>query len=379
MSDREGAPALISSVQTESVTAFRAWLDSEQGCGYLFRTAGAIFREAQRHGSLATVLPYNLQTSASPAEKKEIQEEIAHDFLVFILSDIVPSLDQKADLVMALVSGRVQQVIHSGWLSFLNKWRDKARDKEANPRGYLYRRVRDIVSHDARFAMQKMNERFPAFRPAPPPPGPTSFWQGHDVDFVSWPAPVMTGTRTPEKEIYSGKFLGAAALFFFRQAASDNPGAVYVTIRDFVNYLVAHFPWLNLPLRQDPLPEFDDPELGTGNVAAKQDMEERIDRMNALSSISVLAEQLVSNMPVEECVVMAMKLEQPRITFREIAERLHYPDHNRAYRLYHRAMASCRRFCENWPGPPLSELHEEVREAFMNEFLDRCKKRGISP
>ena len=102
--------------------------------------------------------------------------------------------------------------------------------------------------------------------------------------------------------------------------------------------------------------------------------EEHLQRINSLESIAPLAAQLAATWSDEQRQVFTLHFADPPLKLREIAERLGFADHNRAYSLLQKAETSLRLFVTNWPGLPLSELPLEVAESFIEEMKRICKK-----
>ncbi|HHO47949.1 MAG TPA: hypothetical protein ENN06_05800 [Desulfobacteraceae bacterium] len=366
-------------INAEAIRLFRSWLRSDRGYRHLVRTAGSIFREASRHGGLKTVLPYDLRTGLSDEARKDIEEEIAHDFLVFLLDEFIPAIGFDSSLMQDLVNGRPHIVLQYGWHRFIGRWKDRSRSRELNPRGYLYRRVRELVAGSDQFITTGQQSGCVAYAPAMRPHPPSGkVWAGGDESSGGWPAPGMSGKKAGENEIYTSRFLLPAALFFHKEVAKAAGENIYVPVREFVRYLSFHFPWLNRSWASE-LPEDDSFRNDADSGGRGMGMEEAMDRRSAFSSIAALSDQLMSSLTVEECRVLVLKVENPSMPFREIAGQLGHPDHNHVYRLYHRGLATIKRFCDNWPGPPPDELPEEVKKHFMEEVLKRCKKRLSCP
>jgi hypothetical protein len=370
---------LSADVNAEAIRLFRSWLGSDQGYSHLVRTASSIFREASRHAGLKTILPYDLQTSFTDKAWEDIRKDVAHDFLVFLLDEFLPAVETDSTLMQDLVTGRPHLVLQHAWLLFLGRWKDRARSKDLNPRGYLYRRVRELVGRGDQFITAGQGAEGIAYAPSVHPPPLTGIvWTGEDESYSGWPVPPMAERKAGGNELYTARFLLPAALFFHGEVVRAVGENLYVPVREFVRYLAFHFPWLNRPLASE-LPDDDSFRGGSDSDGQGMDVEEVMDRRSSLASIAALADQLMCDLADEECRVLALKLANPAMTYSEIAGQLGHPDHNRSYRVHQRALATIKRFCDNWPGPPVDELPEEVKTRFLEEVLKRCKKRLSCP
>ncbi|MDW7774392.1 MAG: hypothetical protein SCH71_16015 [Desulfobulbaceae bacterium] len=365
-------------IRDTALKYFREWLASQNGYICLIRTAGLVFKESSRHAGLEFVFPYDLHSNLSRSVRQEITEELAHDFLVFLLDEFALEIARKPSLLQDLVTGRPHLVLQQGWHLFLGRWKEKSRSKEHNPRGYLYRRVREMVSGSDHFVTSGPGAGWIAYAPSSPCPPSKKVWEGRDVSFSGWPAPENNWRKSGEKEIFTIGFLLPAALFFHGEVTSFMKENVYVPVREFVRYLSSHFPWINKSIESEL---FEDAHLRNElNGSNRQtEMEKHLYNRSYLSSVSALVDLLMVDLTIEQCSVLALKLENPSITFKSIARQLDYPDHNSVYRLYNRATATIRRYQENLPGSPPEELPENVKMYFLEELISRCKKRLACP
>jgi len=140
-----------------------------------------------------------------------------------------------------------------------------------------------------------------------------------------------------------------------------------VPVRELVRYLSVHFAWLGMPQRE-PLPDED-----TLPAPAEQ-AEERFSRLAALKSITALAAQFTLTMDDQARKILFWTLEDPPLSFKEIARFLGFADHNRPYRIHRKTIVAMQQFCSSWPGPPLGELPDEVGIAFIEAVRKECKK-----
>ncbi|MBV5329970.1 MAG: hypothetical protein JZU65_20485, partial [Chlorobium sp.] len=263
------------------------------------------------------------------------------------------------------------------WGRFLWLCRDQARNKETNPRGYLYRRLREILHQDDRYKVVTDQRSMLYYYPisAVGAVGDVPFFrQTEPFNYSSWPAPPPEAHRTPEQYLFSAQWLASTALFFWQEAAHQFRASFSLPIRELCRYLAEHFPWINRPMQQVGTDASDNTHDWMDFLADERDTpEEHLQRINSLQSIAPLAAQLAATWSSEQRQVFALHLADSPLNFREIGENLGFTDHNRAYALFQKAKTSLQIFATNWPGLPLSELPLEVAESFIEEMKRICK------
>jgi hypothetical protein len=356
---------------------FREWLGSEEAYSYCRNIARSVFRESFRRSPVATVFPYPVSSNLSGEMSQELLDDITHDFLAFLLDTCAGLLETQPGMAQDVLTGRLHHVVRDGWHRFSGQWREKARSKEDNPRGYLYRRAREVLGQHADFRTRKHKAGWIAYAPAAAIPETNEYWAGDGCAYSDWPPADMEKGAVPEKEIFTAEFLAPAAMNFHTRACETLGRKCWVPVRELVAFLAVHSPWLNVPV-ETPLTSDDGPDAIIMN-SDREDMESRLDRISRLSSVATLAGQLVTAFSPEECRVFVLKFDQPSLTYREMGEQLGYLDHNRAYRIYGRTKTRIKRFCAEWPGPPPEELADDVQQFFLQAVRDACKKRTACP
>ena len=358
--------------------AIRDWLGTVDGYDYLQRFVGKVmqFDRAVRAGEGAG--PDGL-AGLSHEERTIAVQDLTHDFLLYLLDTFLPGAGKNPDLLNLLVIGQYRRLLELAWGRFTWHHKEQARKKALNPRGYLYRRLRQLLAADSRFTIIEDRRGLRCYLPARKTSGRSDDIQEYPDSletggYTSWPAPPAPRGQKPEAYLFSSVWLLATAQLFYREAVSRVDGPLAVPIRELSRYLADHHPWLNTPRQES---KDQDDWLDT-LVDPRENTEERVHHITAMRSMGGLAVQLAATWTEEQCRVFVLHLDEPQPTFREIADRLGYVDHNRPYALLQQTKKSLQRFIGTWPGPPLSELSREVAETFVEELKQCCQKTGWS-
>jgi len=343
-----------------ATAALQEWLRTAHGYQYILHLADRLKKESQWRAGLS--ICFRQRFSCDP---DDLRNEIAQEFITFLLQKFLPRLNDMPDQVNAVLTGQVRKVLSFALQQFSWRLQDNARRKDISPRTYLYRRLREKLQQDNRFVVQQYGQNgmccLPASRDMEASMNPADFSQ---VEYGRWPIPPEPVSR---KALFTAKYLTEAACFFLEESTRQNTPTGPVPVREIVRYLAAHFSWLNAP-RQEKLP-------GDDNLAAPaQSSEEQFIRIAALGSVGALADQFVLLLDNEACKILYWTLEDPPLSYKEIGRKLNFPDHNRPYRIHRKTIAAMRQFCANWPGPSLSELPDEVGIAFIEAVRKKCKK-----
>lgn len=343
---------------------FRQWLESSETYPFLVRFVESKNRYENIAGAIRTSEP----------------EDLCQEFVLFILDRFLVPTRLSSEMILLIHSAQFRRILELAWGRFTWQRRELARNKELNPRGYLYRRLREILQHDKhRFVVLRhqnsslsyapagmVTEQAPSFLPPE---------ESGSAGYVHWPPPPPPSTigQPPEKYLFSREWLVRAANFFWQQAMQGVTKPVAMPIRALCRYLADHHPWLNNPLRQESL----DSDCTEQLADDRESPEEHLQRINGLQSVAPLAAQLAATWPVEQRQVFVLRLTDPPLKYEAIAARLGLADHNKAYAFYQKAVRSLQQFTGNWPGLPLSELPEEVAQAFIEEMKRLCKKELV--
>ena len=348
----------MTSSSDQFLLMFRQWLETPETYAYLVRFVEKKSRQDDNTASLRANEP----------------EDLCQEYLVYVLDRFLVGTRLSADLLLLIRTAQYRRVLELAWRRFTWHYLEIARNKQHNPRGYLYRRLREILQHNKqRFKVIQNRQKYFCYSPAslsaellcpfPPPAGENPRGYAH------WPTPPPVAGQTPEQYLFSSTWLLDVADFFWQQAQQQHRETVEVPIRELCRYLADHYPWLNNPLRE----EGKDRDLIEQLADGRETPEEQLCRTNALQSVGPLAAQLVATWPLEQHRVFALRLSDPPTNLEEIAAHLGLADHNRVYAQYQKAVQSLKRFTGNWPGLPLSELPEEVAETFIEEIKRLCK------
>ncbi|WP_457573895.1 hypothetical protein [Desulfolithobacter sp.] len=345
----------------------KQWLASKEGYTYLHH----FVRKNADALSFSSILSSVYHQQSRPKDQSGYQREISHDFLIFTLETMLPELHRHPTLVHGVLTGQIRFVLEFIWTRFCWRLKDRARSKSADLRAHLYRRARETMTKSPQIATFRPTKQKFLYCPAEYTTEAAQLPVSTPADSYSdWPAPPGPATdERPEKYLFSTDFLTQAGLFFWQEAAQRLQTRPLVPVRELVRYLATHHPWVNLPRQIDTPPQED------RTPANLEQPEDHVDRLNTLQSITVMAARFIETLNREQCVVLAGTMEDPPRTYREIADQLGLPDHNRPYRIQQKNIRLLKKFCSCWPGPPLAELPEEIGLAFLEEVKIHAKKR----
>ncbi|MBM9536292.1 hypothetical protein [Desulfobulbus alkaliphilus] len=360
---------------TNQTNAFRAWLKTAAGYGYLTQFVSIMARRGRLVASGAGA-GQSAWAERVVDQRQDMLQDLSHDFLLFLLDIWLTSATRNPEISRLFLTGAYRRVLELAWNRYLWRQQDQARSKQANPRGYLYRRLRELLNSAPHYTMTTNAQGLLCYHPvADPGAGDIEAATNHHeiLHYSDWPPPPPLAGQSPEKYLFSGQWLAATAEFFWIEAGQRIGTPIAMPIRELCRYLAAHHPWLNNPQPQSS----DEADLTDRLADPHGTPEQQIQRHDDLRTITALAAQLVATWPAEQQQVFALRLaDLPAMTFREISEHLGFADHNRSYSLYQQATRSLQRFTATWPGPPLTELPREVAEVFIDEMKRLCKNSG---
>jgi hypothetical protein len=133
-----------------SAAALKEWLETESGYAYVLHLADRLKWDSQSHRAFSTHLAQRF--SCSP---EDLRDEIAQEFLAFLLQSFLPQLKNRPEQVNAVLTGQVRKVLIFALQQFSWRLQDSARQKEVNPLAYLHRRIREVLRQDNRFVIHK--------------------------------------------------------------------------------------------------------------------------------------------------------------------------------------------------------------------------------
>nr|WP_320012203.1 hypothetical protein [uncultured Desulfobulbus sp.] len=314
------------------------------------------------------------QASASPTVSATDTEDLCQDFTLFLLERFLAPDRMQTDLLALIQNGQFRRILDLAWGRFSWMQRDLERNKELNPRGYLYRRLREVLrQHEDRFSVTISAQGYPLYAPVQHKNDDLPFFAAMDqypTSFNQWQPPRALGDRPAQDYVFNEQWLLGAADEFWHQVMRETGVPSRIAVRDLCRYLACHYPWLNRPVfEQEPEGRALDTPGGVRHAP-----EEQLLLNTGLRSIAPLAEQLVATWSSTQQQVFALRLADPPVTLKEVASRIGLSDHNKAHALYQKAVQSLRNFSSNWPGSPLSDLPEEVAQTFIEEVHRLCKK-----
>lgn len=370
------------STDGEAATLLRDWLKTASG--YEFVRTFVKFRIAPtRAGDLSSIASsLHLDKTASV---DEFTEEISPDFLLFILSYAKTKLAGQPLLVAQLHAGKYRYFLELLWQRYVWYAKDKGRLKQENPRGYVYRRFREIVGTEKVFStcLSSNGQLFYRAGKAEETGAPEAENVLADESYNDYPM-VPESLQLDEKGDFrlTGKWLISTAGFFYSLVKEKYPRQHYIAVSELVRYLATVMPWLNRPTRQVAGNDLDsDVENAnrTGDMeqfaAQVEDDATRLDRLRQTRTICPLVDQIVACWDRIECCIFAWRLQDIPLTYESIAEKLSLQSHNQAYSLFEKTKRSLKRFCDSWPGPPLHELAPGVAEVFVNKVRQQAKNK----
>ena len=342
-----------------AATALKKWLQTDRGYQYILHIADRIQREGQWRAGLSIGLGQRFGP-----DPEDLRDEIAQEFITFLLQRFLPRLSSRPEQVNALLTGQVRKVLNFALQEFSWRLQDAGRRKDVSPRTYLYRRIREVLQQDDSFVVHRdgENRSFYSLVSQKPPPSAKAV-DFPRVEYGRWPPPPEPANQDA---LFTAHYLTQAARFFLEEIGRQDMAAETVPIRELVRYLAARFSWLTAPRPVD-LPGDDSLPASTPSP------EDRFAHISALESIGPLAHQFVLSLDENARKIFYWRFGES-LTFEEIGRLLGCPDHNRPYRIYKKTIGAMRRFCSNWPGPPLSDLSDEVGIAFIEAVRKKCKE-----
>ena len=178
------------------VAIFRQWLEQPETYAFLFQFVQA---KSQREEN-ATLL------------SNERPEDLRQEFLLFLFDRFVAPEKLSPDLMHLINAAQFRRILELAWGRFLWQLRERARNKERNPRGYLYRRLREILQRSQnRFAVIRLRHKYPYYYPKSsvaehlrPDIKPQ---EDVAIDYAHLPSPPTPFGQPADKYVFSEKWL----------------------------------------------------------------------------------------------------------------------------------------------------------------------------
>jgi len=325
--------------------ALKSWLNTEEGFDYIRQLTAHYSRACLQDSTLTTYLDNRF--SCDPVE---LRQEIAQEFLEFLVASFLSQLDHRPDQVAMILSDQVSKVLRFALNQFSWKLKDLARQ----------------------------NKRILT-------PGLTSIGEsGKSLTTIK------TFFSTRIRRIFCPILLLTAAMNFVRirlflqawiiriylyrrhwtkEGIPCLPPNILPRPLSFSSRKQADIfhPWIN---RNHPDTLENAPDRSENIKTA----EEQFDQITALDSIAALAVQFSLGLDEQSCRIFVWRLDDPPVSLEEIARRLDMANHNRVYRIHEKTIAALKKFTSSWPGPPLEELPEDVGLAFIEAIKNICEK-----
>lgn len=356
----------------------RKWIETASGYECIQIFVKSKIERTRKAGDISSFAFFlHLEKTASAAE---FAEEIIPDFLLFILLYAKTKLAGQPLLVAQLYAGKYLYLIDLLWQRYLWHVKDKGRIKQDNPRGYLYRRFREIVGTETMFStcLNSTGHLFYCIGEAEKRGVSVTVNVLSDESYTDYPM-VPEPLQPNENGDFrlTAKWLTSTSEFFYLLVKEKYPRQGYIAVSELVRYLATAMPWLNRPTRQIAENDLDSDSANPIEQFAAQveDDVTRLDRLRQTRTIYPLVEQIVACWDQIECCIFAWRLQDIPFTFDTIAEKLSLQDHNQAYSLFEKTKKSLKRFCDSWPGPPLHELEPGVADFFVNKVRQEAKNK----
>lgn len=358
---------------------FQEWANSAEGYSSILQFAKRKLIYQRSGGSLTAVWPYRRWQDCDYENQLDLTEEVGHDFLTFILSTILSQLEKQPVLTHKLLTGHYQFFLDHCWHMFIWEWQEKARNKNLNPLGYLYRRFRETLANNAAFETIRATNGILFY-------SLKKQKQTSDINVINtlagesyqgWPLPQDHIPRTTDTKglKVTTKWLVDTALFFWHHAKSLDQNIEWLAVKEVTRYLGTVFPWLNTPrIASHSVSSNNDTSPLELIPAHREEEESRLDRLSQLQAIDPLVLQLVCGWDRDECCIFAWRLKDVPLSFEKIAALLDMKSHNQAFALFKKTEKSLKFFCNNWPGPPSEDLAENVFLFFIEKVKEQAKK-----
>lgn len=368
------------STDGEAGALLREWLETASGYECVQTFVRATIERALKAGSISSIASFLHLDKIAPAE--ELAEEIIPDFLLFILDYAKTKLGGQPLLMAQLHTGKYRYFLDLLWQRYVWHVKDKGRLKLENPRGYLYRRFRELVGTEKLFStcQNSSGHLFYCMEETKESSVVKTVNALADESYANYPM-VPEPLQANEKGDFrvTAKWLTATAEFFYAVANEKHPRQGYIPVSELVRYLATVMPWLNRPTRHIAENDLDSDPSSPNPIeqfgAEAEDDVARLDRLRQSRTIYPLVEQIIACWDRIECCVFAWRLQDIPPTFETIAEKLSLQSHNQAYSLFEKTKTSLKRFCDNWPGPPLYDLAPGVAEFFVNKVRQQAKNK----
>jgi hypothetical protein len=122
---------------------FRQWLESPETYTFLVRFVEIKSRCDSRAGSVGG----------------SESEDLCQEFVLFVLDSFLGLSMLSAELMFLIRSAQFRRILELAWGRFIWHRLERARSKAHNPRGYLYRRLREILRRNKQLFIVTQNRQ----------------------------------------------------------------------------------------------------------------------------------------------------------------------------------------------------------------------------
>lgn len=362
----------------------RKWLSSEQGYEVIqtfTRNRLLVFRNTGISGTVGV----QSDSLSGRGGREHENDEIAHEFIVFILADIANQPERRLDLVQTFMAGKYRLFLDLCWNRFLWEIKDKARGRRQNPLGYLYRRFRETVGKNPSFLDFRDNGGLLYYTLKQSEVDSQRSLPSQNVlageGYHGWSSPPQQLELDRNNEIrVTTKWLTETASFFWKQARNNFPGSCWFAVKEIVRYTGTMFPWLQNPQLMSADGKAENGFLLIETVEAiTEDIADCLDKREQIQSIALLTTQFILTLTRADCCMLVWRLQPSPLSYESISEQLGLKSHNEAYSKFEKIKKSLKNFCSNWPGPPIEDLSKEVGEYFIDCLVNEAKKICSGP
>lgn len=363
----------------EAIELLRHWLSSPQGYERItyFSRQKWLARQAQNGVRLGA---FHQSGLAQDFGVDGSLDDVSHDFVEFLLLESKKVLPRQPLLVQALLTGRINHFLELFWKRFCWHVQERSRNKKENPLGHLYRRFREVVYHDSTFITMRTPAELLLYclkaKEHQASAETVAVDRMTQERYADWPLPPdQENVPLREGELrFATKWLIATAVFFWEQTHERDEQIWWIPVKELVRYLGVTCPWLAQPRIVTASSEEIGAEVDAACAMRHGDSEVILEKKGQVSSISILAAQLVQTWSRNECCVFSWRIQDNPRSFKEIAAVLSLRDHNRAYSMFTKIKCSIKAFCTSWPGPSLEEMDTDIAQLFVENLGKQAKK-----
>ncbi len=363
--------------QKEIEQIFRKWLGSDEALRLLKKYAS----KYARSDGLATY-----SGGVSEARDGDTGQDLEHELLAFILETYLPEAFSSPDRLNLLLQGQFQTFVSVAVKRFFSNMSDISRRSSRNPFRYLYRRFREVLKKSPLFVTGPMDAS--GMWVARSAKGQQVNCKGDEVlpgpepDEIAFPLWLVDQSKKVQEEMKKGEVLLKLASYYL-----DEAGKIInrrcVPVREIVRFTAWHLPWLNSPVRLDAAGYGDQDSADGVDLIDKcmaempnetYNMEELAELSLSVKSMPAIARQFVDLCSPHECQVFILRMKEPPVKYKVIAEKMGLTDLNRAVSLFRSFSRKLEQFMRALPGGGIGALPQSAQLMFLETVKDVCKE-----